>query len=295
MINNSTAALAADHSSGASALAARAAEILYQALTPDTVPDEIQELGVALLHAQPAIAPIARLVSTTLRALESGGPDSARRAIRRQQSEVRTAMGKLTSAGAEQVQPFVKILTHSASSAVREILLAAHAKQVRFSVTCLESRPLSEGIELARALTDAGIQVTLAVDAAMGLAVGESDAIMLGADTLSPTGLVHKIGTWPLCLAANELGVAVFVMSTPDKLLPDPVKGALEQNRPPFEVLPETETGLKVWNRAFDFTPLDLLDGIFVGGDLLEPDEAADRARRVRVHPIVQAELRSPD
>ena len=283
--------LAADHASGASALTDRAHRLLLEGIGTSTTRDELASLAVGLVRAQPSMASVARLASSALRAYDRGGSAAARRAVRNTQTQTRQAHVRLVEAAVEHVQPFVRILTLSASSAVRDVLLEARAREIRFFVTCLESRPLREGANLAIDLAAAGIEVTLAVDAAMGIAVGEADAVMLGADTLAPGGLVHKIGTWPLCLAAGELGVPVFVLSGPEKLLPALVKGALDQQREPDEVEAPPPAGVKIANRAFDFTPLDQVDGVFLGGELLDPDRIPARAQRLELHPLIEAEL----
>jgi translation initiation factor 2B subunit (eIF-2B alpha/beta/delta family) len=284
-------ALSTDHRSGATTLFERAAGLLLDEIDGGTSGANLGALAVALVRAQPAMAPVARVASSALIGYELGGLSAARTAVRNERSRMHRNHRRLVAAAAEHIQPFVRILTLSASSTVRDVLLEAKQRNVRFFVTCLESRPLREGVDLARELAAAGIDVTLAVDASMGIAVGEADAVMLGADTLAASGLVHKIGAWPLCLAAGELGVPVFVLAGPEKLLPDLVKRALEQQREPAEVDPDPPSGVKLVNRTFDFTPLEQLDGVFLGGTLLEPEKIPSRTNRIELHQLIEAEL----
>ena len=85
----------------------------------------------------------------------------------------------------------------------------------------------------------------------------------------------------------------MYVLTGPEKLLPGLVKGALEEQRAPYEVGPSTP-GVTISNRAFDLTPLELLTGILVDGRMLSPHEAGTRARRVRIHSAIRAELERP-
>ncbi|MEA2639536.1 MAG: hypothetical protein QOF51_930 [Chloroflexota bacterium] len=284
------AELATDHLSGATTLAERAAEALIDiARAGDR--DQLEAAAVAAVRAAPAMAPVARVAAAALRGFEGGGADGARRAVRRARSDAERERRGLMASAADRLLPGVRVLTHSASSLVRAALLEARARGTRFSVTCLESRPLCEGADLARELAAAGIPTALAVDAAMGIAVGEADLVLIGADTLAPRGLVHKIGTWPLCLAAGELGVPILVLADSSKLLPALIRGALEVERAAAEVADDVPTGLAVTNRAFDVTPLDLLDGVLIGTELLDADDVAARARRIRLPAVIAAEL----
>jgi len=282
--------LAEDHVAGASALADRAAATL---LTIASRGDRaaLKAAALAAVRAVPAMAPTMRVAAAALRGFESGGPRGAERAIRRARAEAARSLRDLRASAAARILPGVHILTLSASAAVEAVLLEAWARGVRFSVTCLESRPLAEGVELARRLAAVGIPTRLSVDAAMGLVVGEADLVLVGADTIAPRGLVHKVGTWPLCLAASELGVPVVALADPSKLLPALVRGAVEGERAAAEVLAESIPWVTVTNRAFDLTPLDLLDGVGIGAELLDADEAASRARRIRLTPLLAAEL----
>ena len=178
------------------------------------------------------------------------------------------------------------ILTVSASSLVERALLTI-AGAGPLAIICLESRPAREGAALAQRLAAAGCPVTLAVDAAGPALVAEADLILLGCDTLTPTGLVHKIGTLGLALSAQHRDIPVYALAGPEKLLPSLVRGALADGGPPEEILDAQLAGLTVVNQYFDLTPLDLLDGVVLPDGPRAAHEASHRAATVRVHPAL--------
>jgi translation initiation factor 2B subunit (eIF-2B alpha/beta/delta family) len=186
------------------------------------------------------------------------------------------------------------VLTISASSLVERAILAA-AQGRSLAVVCLESRPAGEGVALAERLAAAGCRITLAVDAAGPRLVAEAGAVLLGCDTLTPAGLVHKVGTLGLALAARRFGVPVYALTGPEKLLPRPVRGALADGGPPDEPFATSPAGsstgarpdLTVANPYFDLTPLDLLTGVVLPDVVLDPAEAGRRAAGRKVHPAL--------
>jgi len=148
---------------------------------------------------------------------------------------------------------------------------------------------------LAERLAAAGCRVTLAVDAAGPSLVQDVGAVLLGCDTLATGGLVHKVGTLGLALAARRFGVPVYALTGPEKLLPALVRGALGDGGPPDEpfalgspgAAAGVQPGLTVANPYFDLTPLDLLAGVVLPDGLLAPSEAGRRAADRAVHPAL--------
>src|SRR5262249_40735107 len=160
-----------------------------------------------------------------------------------------------------------------------------------FRVLCLEARPRREGAALAARLAGAGIATELWVDAAAARCVGTASVVFVGADTIAPCGLIHKIGTLGRALAARERGVPVYALAGPEKLLPGPVAGALTQRRPGREVLRGAPGGLAVANYYFDLTPLELLAGAVVGAEVLTPAAVARATAAIGIPPALEGEL----
>jgi translation initiation factor eIF-2B subunit delta len=272
-----------DNRSGATALLRRAGDALRCAA-------DIHETARAVASVRPPFGGLVTLASAALHALDAASdPSDARRRI----SEAVDVLLARATADADDVVrqaaralPLSHVLTISASSLVERTILAAVAT-TPLAAICLESRPAREGAALAERLAEAGCTVTLAVDAAGPALVAEASAVLLGCDTLAPGGLVHKIGTFGLALAARQFGVPVYALAGPEKLLPALVRGALADGGPPEEIVWARPPALAVSNRYFDLTPLDLLTGVVPPDGILDPAEAGRRAAARPVHPAL--------
>ena len=94
-------------------------------------------------------------------------------------------------------------------------------------------------------------------DAAAVAAVADSDLVLFGADSILPDGsVVNKTGTFALCCAAENCGVATLCVTTESKVLPAGAEPEMEE-MPPGE-LGEPIEGVRVRNVYFEATPADL-------------------------------------
>ncbi|MFQ5895200.1 MAG: hypothetical protein ACE5JJ_05225 [Nitrospinota bacterium] len=251
--------LASDRRSGATALArlaCRAAEARLQAGIRGS--GDLEHFARSLALAQPGMAPLLHLAAS----LAEGSPAEALERTRAFCARLEAADRALEEAAARFLGAGGCLLTHSASSAVERALLRAARGGARLHVIVTESRPLREGAALARRLARRGVSVRLVVDAAMGLAIEEADAVVVGADALASNGLVHKVGTLPLALLARGRNVPLWSFAQSQKFYPGPFP--LERLNPPREasqVERRRPGGLAVDNRYFDLTPLGLLTG----------------------------------
>lgn len=266
-----------DTSSGAAELAEQGARLLLDALKQGQGM-EIKALGRALIDAQPAMAPMLNLVNYLFHAIESiEDPQAIREkgkiAVQGFLDSLRTASEKIRGHALGLLKGKKRVMTHSYSSTVLGVL--EHARGIE--VICTESRPLGEGLHTARALGEKGISVRLVTDFAALALVGESDLLMVGADAITLAGVVNKIGTYGLALAAREKRNPFYVLAGKEKFLPPAFSQALRiEKRDPKEITEETMPNVVVENRYFDFTPLDLItavvtqDGVIPGREVQE-------------------------
>ena len=145
------------------------------------------------------------------------------------------------------------ILTHSYSTAVAEALELGGPRRV----ICTESRPKNEGIELAKRLGAAGIDVELVIDAAAPYLTGEADLVLFGSDGVRESGLVHKVGSFGITVAAKQACTPVVALSHPKKRWPAGFSLPPEPPRDPDEIC---RCDLRRRNFYFDITPLHLID-----------------------------------
>ncbi|MCB1829760.1 MAG: translation initiation factor eIF-2B [Chromatiaceae bacterium] len=215
--------LRADRVQGASQLARRCLDLL--ARSAESVPadtraeliDELLRRCDCLIAARASMAPIENLLTswkTALTALDglplpawrSAAAGRARDGIRQSQlAVVKTAEHTAACIGADKC-----IITHSLSSTVLAVFEKLKARNIRVMVS--ESRPLNEGVILARQLAEWHIPCQLLTDAQLGLFAAQADLALLGADSLLPDGsLINKAGSYLLALAVHDSGVPLYV------------------------------------------------------------------------------------
>ena len=290
-----------DNRSGASALLRQAADAL--ALAADNLPQagpgwraELEGAARAVASVRPAIGALCRLAGAALAAAEGAATRDVasvevRRAVRGFARRVEHEAPAIAARAARLIRPGDVVVTISASSLVERALLAAASVG---HVVCLESRPACEGAALAGHLAAAGLDVTLVSDAAGPRMVARARLVLLGGDTLAPAGLVHKVGTFGLALAARHCGAEVHALVGREKWLPAPLLGALDDGGPPEELLAGRLAGLAVANPYFDLTPLRLLDGIVGPTTTWTAATVGRRAGRVVVYLTLRDLLEAP-
>ncbi len=264
------APLRADVTSGAARVARAAADVARQAAVRLPAADAAElrhglgQVAVRVLDAQPAMAPLVALLRDVLTAVEGVadlGEARRRAAHAAERFHVRLDEGSRRVArwAARILARDATVVTVSSSSTVRGALLEAAPRGV--AVVCLEGRPGLEGRALAGALAEAGVPVTLAVDAAASSLLAGADHVLLGADSVGDRGVVNKIGSAALAREARARGIPVHVVADATKLLPTGFPQPLDDDRPAHEVW-EAPAGVRVWNRYFEALPLEAVDGL---------------------------------
>ncbi len=165
---------------------------------------DLLHLSHEIRRSQPAMAPLFHLANEALLATEDAKtPREAllkiRSATRRFLAQQSTLATRACGRALQVIPAGAAVLTHSGSSLVEAVIrrAAGRTRGKRFSsrirVICTESRPAGEGSQLARRLARSGIPTTRVIDAAAGEALEEADLFLVGADTVTPKGLIHKI------------------------------------------------------------------------------------------------------
>jgi translation initiation factor 2B subunit (eIF-2B alpha/beta/delta family) len=273
-----------DTSSGAAELAEQGAKLLLDALKQGQGM-EIRTLGRALIDAQPAMAPMLNLVNYLFHAIESiQDPQAIREkgkiAVQGFLDSLRTASEKIRGHALGLLKGKKRVMTHSYSSTALRVLEGARG----IEVICPEARPLGEGLSTARALGEQGIRVRLVTDFAALSLVGESDLVMVGADAITLEGVVNKIGTYGLALAARDKAIPFYVLAGKEKFLPPPFSDAIRiEKNDPKEITRETMPHVAVENRYFDFTPLELITAVVTQAGVISADEVRRQLQGMEV------------
>jgi translation initiation factor eIF-2B subunit delta len=267
----------ADNRSGAAQLAQRGGQLLLDVLKQGRR-KEVLALGRALRNAQPSMAPLVNLVNHLFHAIESiqdphtlGEQGAA--AVQGFLDSLMTGAEEIRGHALALLKGKKVVLTLSYSSTIMRVL--EHARGLE--VICPESRPLLEGLRTAKELGAKGIRVRVVADFAALSLVGECDLVMLGADAITPKGVVNKIGTYGLALAARAKGVPFYVLAGTEKFLSPPFSDVLRiEEKNPQEITHETIPQGIVENLYFDLTPLNLIAGVVTQDGIMSGNEVRE-------------------
>lgn len=165
-----------------------------------------------------------------------------------------------------------KVMTHCHSGEALAFIKHAwlrHKKKI--SVIATETEPLEQGVKTAKELAAVGIPVTLITDSTVGFFAKEIDAVIVGADAIRvvpPYGVVNKIGTFNLALAARRYKKPFYVIGNSLKV--DRRKNFKIEERPSKEVYKKLK-GVKIRNPAFDIIGFDLVTKIVTEKGIYSP------------------------
>ena len=195
------------------------------------------------------------------------------------------AIGKF---GAEIINDGDTILTHCNAGALACVDYGTALGVIRYAfyegkninVICDETRPRGQGASLSVwEMQQENIPVKLIPDVASGYLMSQNkiDKIVIGADRIAKGGVVNKIGSLMVALAANKFNVPFYVaapLSTFDKN--NSIFDTEIEERSADEVIyygscricPE---GTEVLNPAFDITPKELITGIITEKGIIDP------------------------
>ncbi|HHD15129.1 MAG TPA: hypothetical protein ENK47_00300 [Euryarchaeota archaeon] len=229
--------------------------------------ERLRETALSLLEAQGSMAPVVNLVNQFLFALDEGG--DLEELLRNYIEHLTTSVDRIAENSLQFLEGGKTVVTHSSGLTVKKALVLAHEKGLGPRVICTESRPNMEGRRLAEELREAGMDVTLVVDAAVFQELEDADIVFLGADSISLEGIVNKIGTKGIAQVARNLRKDVFVLAGTDKILPLGIKPYRKELKNIKEIYPG-KLKLNVRNYYFDMTSIGLMKGFITEDGIMD-------------------------
>lgn len=287
--------LGRDHTGGSSSLAVQFLDALAQWVAVDrssTAQAMRSDLLVFLRSAQatqPSMALVHQLaarafeVADTAVARETNGVDARNALVQSIEVErndleagrravARTAVELMTERN-----PWIATLSQSAN--VRDALLEAQRQSKNPQVLIGEGRPMLEGRDMAATLGLAGIPTWIVVDALLPLLAAGASQVWIGADAVTDRGVLNKIGSYALALAARERSIPVYVLAERRKFIPAVTRALKIQEMPGDEVWEAPPAGVQARNVYFELIPMELIRGVVVEDAVLGPTEVAAVAR----------------
>jgi len=150
----------------------------------------------------------------------------------------------------------------------------------RIKVIACETRPLNQGSRLTCwELMEDGIEVTLITDSMVGIVMqkGMVDKVIVGADRIVRDAVFNKIGTYTVSVVARHHGIPFYVAAP---------KSTFDWGKKAEDVVIEERgreeliycgnrqlapLNVKVYNPAFDPTPLENVTAIITEYGIIEP------------------------
>jgi len=272
--------LRTDETRGAAWLSVRALEVVrdtagavaYDALDGGT--ERVADCARSLRRARPSMVVVRNRIDRAM-----SGTDRTPEAIHDRAVDALDAALDADRVAAERAAAAVADESGTTATLSRSGTVAATLRRVGRPVVVGESRPNREGVAAAEGFAAAGVDVTLATDAALPGLVREGDVgcVLLGADRVLPGGdVANKVGSYPLALAAADADVPTYAVAAADKVATTD------------EVVPESgdaatiydgDRSVGVANPIFERVPGDLLTGVITEDGTLDRAAIAERAR----------------
>ena len=289
--------LGGDITSGSQAICLKAAEIIIktvdtmvQNVSPENINDVIIELCSDIKRAKPAMAGLYKLTADVIRALQAAGAnrDDIASRVRWAAQEYRgrvLSSNNLIAANSIALLPEnACVATLSRSGTVEAVLRFAKDKGKVKRVLISEGRPACEGRITAEGLAEAGISVVFTADAALPGLMEQCDVALAGGDALCPSGLVNKVGTFALALAANRLGKPFVACLGSEKIIPfDILDHYLKED--PANLWDHAPLKARVINRIFEFTPMDLISHLVTEAGVVSGDKIPQIFASIEINP----------
>lgn len=255
-----------DRTHGSAWIAARALEVLRDAAREADGWEAVAAVARDLRSARPEMAAVANAVD---RAIATAGPvpaapdavvgnaiDALDDVLAADDGAARTAATRLRGLDADGVA------TLSRSGTVR----AAVASLSPARLVVAESRPEREGVgvaEWAAARTDAAVTLTTEAGLPTALDTRDVDAVLVGADAITPDGdVVNKTGTRVLALAARDAGLPVYAAASTFKIRPTDGPAAGPEQTAPAAAVYDGDAAVSVHAPTFETVPAALVDGV---------------------------------
>ena len=191
----------------------------------------------------------------------------------------------ITRRAVEKIKDGDVILTYAKSSIVQQVLVDAYQKGKQFKVIVVDSRPLFEGKNLARALADLGVDVQYSLTHGISHVIKDATKVFLGAHAMMSDGrLYSRVGTALVAMTAKEASVPVIVCCESVKYTERVALDSFVHNEiaPPEELIIRGENSsplsrwlevpnLQLLNLMYDLTPAEHITMVIDESGYLPP------------------------
>jgi len=168
---------------------------------------DLKSLSTAISNAQSQMSAVSNVCRFVISASDRMNHEEICAYLKSLRNKIETAPYQAAKHSSGLVANGRNYATISQSEFVLTTFEQAADEDKHVTVFVMESRPLFEGRQTARALMKMGHRAVLVSDASIGIFIKEIDSAFVGADSILSDGtLINKIGSYPLaaCCAASR-------------------------------------------------------------------------------------------
>lgn len=271
----------ADRLSGASAIAMGVCvplRAVCERFRGSSVQVDLEDFALALAKAQPNMGSVWNLANGILH--RAADASAAAEFCGSMAVHYSTAPARIAEHAAHEVSG-KRVLTTSSSSAVFHTLVKSSGSPGTSAIVC-ESRPLREGVLMARELGRLDVRVTVIADAALALFSSEAKVAIAGADAVNKDGVIAKIGLAHLAMACESRNIPLLVLADSSKFAPVSLSRDL---RDPSELLEPGTSGVSAENRYFEHVSFEHVGAVYSEKGRLSTEDAQRAVWGAKVHP----------
>jgi len=177
---------------------------------------------------------------------------------------------KIAKNGNKLIPKKAVIMTHCHSGEALATIKEAWKNKKKISVVATVTEPLNQGIKTTKELAKLKIPVGLITDNAVGYMMKDVDLVIVGSDAIRKNGVVNKVGTNLIALAAKENKKPFYVVGSTLKF--DRRKKLVIEERPEIEVYKKIK-GVKIRNIAFDITDWKFVSAVITEKGVYKPKQ----------------------
>jgi translation initiation factor 2B subunit (eIF-2B alpha/beta/delta family) len=274
---------------GGSAYGRAAAEIIALTLGPSTATGAelnavLRETSDWLVETKPSMTSMRTVTALAAETLDrNASREAVIVAMNQFIAESEASIARVADHADTYVTSGAKVLFHSYSGSLIQILARAAAAASDLTFMFTESRPYRESLRVVDALKDTPVAFVGYSDASMAVAAADADLVLVGADALFRDGsFANKIGSLPLALSCRHVGTPYYVVTELSKLYMGDMEDVAMEQRPPAELAEDWELWrsgrIAVRNQFFERVPADLVTAYLTDEGVLSPQQLAQQS-----------------
>ncbi len=260
---------------GAQSIATESLNVLSEIVEEDGFGKRFEDAADKLRKARPTGVSAHNIIEFVERRREIEAIDAAL-------DYLNTAKQNAATIAADKIEDGSVIMTHCHSSAAMAVFEKLNDMNKDFRVIVTETEPKLQGVKTAKELDQMNIPVNYIVDAAAGIYMWAANYAVVGVDSIKPSGVINKIGTYLMSLAAAEDDDTEFwFVATKDKF--DYDNFSRIEERSPDEIdeheYLEKDSDIVLENPAFDMTPWSKIDKLITEEGEMKKHEVVEELK----------------